>query len=161
VLLEQVRHLIGTGPVRITPVVHSGGPERAVDSYEVPPAIRTEVVLRDRFEVFPFSAREARRTDLDHTEPYRSGVTGQTRASNLGPLSRRSHRAKTHGGWQLFQPRPGTFWWCSPRGQVYRVGSDGTRNLTLGDPATSPGSTEQLMLWEIDRRLGEEGRTAS
>ena len=93
VLVEQVRHLIGGGPVRLTPVVHAGGPERVVDSYEIPASIRAEVLHRDRFEVFPFSGREARRADLDHTVPYRSGVAGQTRASNLGPLSRGSHRA--------------------------------------------------------------------
>ena len=160
VLVEQVRHLIGGGPVRLTPVVHAGGPERVMDSYEIPASIRAEVLHRDRFEVFPFSGREARRADLDHTVPYRSGVAGQTRASNLGPLSRGSHRAKTHGGWQLHQPRPGTFWWRSPRGQIYRVGPDGTANLTLGGPASSPSSTEQLMLWQIDRMLGEDGGAA-
>jgi len=156
VLVDQLRHLTGGAPIRITPVVHAGGPEQAVDTYEIPAAIRTEVVLRDRFEVFPFSGREARRTDLDHTIPYRAGVPAQTRASNLGPLARRSHRGKTHGGWQLYQPRPGTFWWRSPRGQVYRVGTDGTRNLTPGDPAGGPSGAEQLMLWQIDRRLGED-----
>lgn len=154
-LAGDLRHLTGGGTIRLTPVVHVGGPERVVDGYEVPAPIRAEVIARDRYEVFPSSAREARRGDLDHTDPYLPGRRGQTRAANLGPLSRRSHRAKTHGGWRLYQPQPGTFWWESPRGQTYRVGPDGTRNLTLGDPANNLAPTEQLMLWEIDRRLGQ------
>ncbi|MBO1032084.1 DUF222 domain-containing protein [Tessaracoccus sp. SD287] len=40
---------------------------------------------------------------------------------NLGPLSRKVHRAKTFGGWQLTQPSPGTFLWRSPLGFGYLV----------------------------------------
>ncbi|MFZ5871200.1 MAG: HNH endonuclease, partial [Actinomycetota bacterium] len=32
----------------------------------------------------------------------------------------RMHNAKTHGGWTLQQPQPGTFVWTSPTGRVYR-----------------------------------------
>lgn len=31
------------------------------------------------------------------------------------------HRAKTHGGWRLTQPHPGTFLWTSPLGFGYLV----------------------------------------
>ncbi len=153
-LVDDLRRLTGGGPVRLTPVVRVGEPERVSDGYDVPAPIRAEVVLRDRYEVFPSSARDARKGDLDHTEPYHPGRKGQTRASNLGPLGRSAHRAKTHGGWQLFQPRSGVFWWRSPRGQTYRVGPDGTHNLTLGDPGQNLSAAEQLMLWQIDRRGG-------
>ena len=44
-----------------------------------------------------------------------------TRPDNLGPLSRKVHRAKTHGGWQLDQPSPGVFLWRSPLGFGYLV----------------------------------------
>ncbi|MGC3955761.1 MAG: hypothetical protein QM804_16170 [Propionicimonas sp.] len=88
VLVDQLRQLTGTGPVRLTPVVHVNGIETVADSYEIPAPVRAEVIVRDRFEVFPFSNREARGTDLDHTISYRNGRKGQTRASNLGPLSR-------------------------------------------------------------------------
>ena len=46
---------------------------------------------------------------------------GQTRPDNLAPLSRKVHRAKTHGGWKLTQPHPGTFLWTSPLGFGYLV----------------------------------------
>ena len=61
--------------------------------------------------------------------PYRAGGKRQTRASNLGPLSRKPHRAKTHAGWDLEQPAPGIFWWTTPTGQHYRVGPNGTMRI--------------------------------
>jgi hypothetical protein len=74
-------------------------------------------------------ARRVAADSLDHTVEYRPGVPGQTRPSNLGPLSRRVHRAKTHAGWQLKQVEPGVFHWTSARGQTYEVGPNGTRPL--------------------------------
>jgi hypothetical protein len=47
-------------------------------------------------------------------------VKGQTRSTNLGPLWRRIHRAKTHGRWRLAQPRSGVFWWTTPSGDQHR-----------------------------------------
>lgn len=64
------------------------------------------------------------------------GRGGQTRLENLGPLSRRAHRAKTHGGWRLTQPQPGTFHWRSPAGFEYLVTPRGTTTLTV--PRTGP-----------------------
>lgn len=125
VLADQLKPILGDRPIRVTPVLQVGGEGPAVDSYEIPHRIREDVLVRDRFEVFPFSSRRARSTDLDHTIPYVPGGAEQTRPGNLGPLSRRPHRAKTHGGWQLSQPRPGVFWWRSPRGQIYRVSAVG------------------------------------
>jgi len=52
--------------------------------------------------------------DLGHTIPYDRTGPGPTTHSNLGPLCRRHHRLKTHGGWTLTQPRPGEFHWLSP-----------------------------------------------
>ena len=155
VLVDQLRHLTGAGPIHLSPVVRVNGGEAIADGYEIPAPIRAEVIVRDRYEVFPYSSREARCADLDHTVPYRKGAKGQTRASNLDPLTRRAHRGKTHGGWQLWQPRPGVFWWRSPRDQLYRVGPDGTLNLTADDPVGGTSSAEQLMLWQLDRRDGD------
>ena len=107
------------------------GYEPAVDAYEIPKRIREEVIIRDRVEIFPFSSREARRQDLDHTTPFERGAPKQTRASNLGPLSRRAHRAKTHHpGWELIQTRPGVFWWRTGMNQIFRVGPNGTTVFT-------------------------------
>ena len=139
----MLRHLVGHTRIRVTPVIRPYA-EVAVDSYEIPQQVRRQVILRDGHEVFPFSARPARSQDLDHTAPYREGVPGQTRAGNLGPLSRKAHRGKTHGGWQLEQPRPGVFHWESPAGQRYRVNRNGT--FRQGDDPLSQ------ILWDAEYR---------
>ena len=133
-LVEQVRAVLGDRPIRLAPVVYAGPSPRAVDNYVVPRAIREDVVVRDRVEVFPFSSRSPRSCDFDHTVPYVPGESGQTRPGNLGPLGRRAHRAKTHGGWRLEQPTPGVFWWTSPRGQVFRISPKGTWDLSPDHP---------------------------
>lgn len=138
-------HLLGHTRIRLTPVVRPYQ-HIAVDSYEIPDPIRRQVLLRDTYEVFPHSSRTARHQDLDHTIPWRPGQPDQTRASNLGPLSRRAHRAKTHGGWHLEQPRPGVFWWRTPAGHTYRIGPNGTRPM-FRDPHRR--RFDQL-LWDID-----------
>lgn len=58
-----------------------------------------------------------------------------TRADNLGPLSRRVHRAKTHGGWRLRQLSPGVFWWRSPDGFQYLVTP--SRSWLVHNPVTA------------------------
>lgn len=154
VLVDELSQVVGHHRIKLTPVIRvNDTPEPAIDAYEVPQSMREAVLARDRYEVFPYSSREARGTDLDHTIPYVEGVPGQTRASNLGPMTRRPHRGKTHGGWQVDQPRPGVFWWQSPHGQIYRVGPDGTRNLS--PDGTDQTTIERLRLWELDRRIGE------
>ncbi len=134
----MLRFLIGDNRVRLTPVVRPYT-DLPVDSYEVPDPIRRQVVLRDSIEVFPYSARTARGAQLDHTVPYRAGATHQTRAANLGPLTTKPHRGKTHGGWRLEQPGPGIFWWTSPTGHRYRVGPHGTTRF-------------DQYLWDYDHR---------
>jgi hypothetical protein len=68
---------------------------------------------------------------IDHTVPYDpSGPPGQTSRENLGPLSRREHRAKTVGGWRTKQPDPGLYVWRSPEGHVAVTTNQGT--LVLG-----------------------------
>jgi hypothetical protein len=54
---------------------------------------------------------------------------GQTRLGNLGPHVRRNHMYKTHGGWQVRQPEPGTWLWRSPHGRIYLVNASGTHPL--------------------------------
>ena len=123
---SMLTYLLGHTRVRVTPVIRPYA-DIAVDSYEIPEPIRRQVLLRDTYEVFPYSSRTARAGDLDHTDPYRPGRKRQTRASNLGPLWRTPHRAKTHANWDLQQPRPGIFWWTTPTGgHRYRIGPNGT-----------------------------------
>lgn len=128
VMRAQLAELFGTHRITVLPVLDART-QTAVDAYEVPDAMREVVVQRDGCEVFPYSSRAARRLDLDHTEPFVAGATGQTRPDNLGPLTRRVHRSKTARRWTVVQPRKGVFWWTSPTGQQYRVGPDGTDDV--------------------------------
>lgn len=141
-LLDDVRDLLGHRRVRVLPVIDLAG-DPSVDAYEVPDRMRAQVVERDSYSTFPFSARRARDCDLDHTRPYqwapgarspadgpadgRRSVPAQTRPSNLGSLDRASHRAKTHAGWAVRQVEPGVFTWTSPLGYRYTVDRHGTR----------------------------------
>jgi hypothetical protein len=47
---------------------------------------------------FPGCRQPASRCDLDHAIPW---PRGSTTPQNLGPLCRRHHNLKTHGGWEL------------------------------------------------------------
>ena len=127
-LVSHLKAILGHSQVRLTPVVHTGV-DYSVDAYEIPDKIREHVILRDSYEAFPWSSIEARHLDLDHTQEYQPGQPGQTRPSNLGPLSRRAHRAKTHNGWILTQPAPGIYYWQTPSGQAFLAGPTGTIRL--------------------------------
>jgi hypothetical protein len=126
--VERLRDLLADSRVTVQPVFRPDD-VAPVDSYEIPARMRAAVLLRDPVEIFPFSSRRSSGLDLDHTLPYDHGPgapPGQTRSDNLGPLTRRPHRAKTHGGWKVVQRRPGTFEWTSPYGFRYLVGPHGT-----------------------------------
>lgn len=128
VLTGWLVDLLGHTRVHVRPVLN---PEQLVasDAYECPPRMREWVHLRNRTEVFPHSRRSSRGLDLDHTRPYRPGAGGQTHPDNLGPLTRKVHRAKTHGGWQVEQLEPGVFAWTSPLGFPYLVTPTGTQAI--------------------------------
>jgi len=129
VFVTELERIVGHSHIKLTPVVHVGDDEPVVDAYEIPDRIRDTVIARDIYEVFPYSSRSARHLDLDHTVAYEQGKPGQTRPSNLGPLSRRAHRAKTHWGWQMTQPAPGEFHWRTGLGQTFHIGPTGTQRL--------------------------------
>ena len=135
VTMAAIERLLSGTQVTVRPVFDPGGAV-PVDCYEIPADIRRAALLRHRFDVFPYGTRPSGGLDLDHTEPYRwDGPPGQTRVDNLGPLTRRAHRAKTHGGWRLTQPSPGRYCWTSPLGRRYIVTQTG---LTLdGHPSGS------------------------
>ncbi|WOQ15471.1 hypothetical protein [Raineyella sp. W15-4] len=98
-----------------------------VDAYEVPEAMREQLVVAQPYEVAPFGSVSARSADMDHTVPYGRG--GPTAPDNLGPLGRRAHRARTHGGYRLSQPEPGRWMWRTPLGQTFEVTNRGTRHV--------------------------------
>lgn len=142
-LLEQVRELLAHDRVRLLPVIDLAG-DPGADGYEVPTRIREQVRIRDPFSVFPFSTMRSMNADLDHTEPFRDRrlvdhdhpPPRQTRPSNLGPLGRLEHRAKSHGRWRVSQTEPGVFEWRSPIGYHYRV-SRGYTEWVGGAPSAS------------------------
>ena len=138
VLAQHLSDLLGHRRVRVHPVYN---PDQIIpaDSYEIPAPIRQAVALRHPYEVFPYSHRPTTNCDLDHTQPWQpDGEPGQTRPDNLGPLTRRPHRAKTHTLWRLDQPTPGTFTWTTPLGRTYTIGPDGL--TTTGPPRQPPGT---------------------
>lgn len=108
--------------------------QHPIDSHQIPDRMRDIVYARNPVDVFPFATTPATACDLDHTTAYRTDAppgAGQNRPDNLGPLARRSHRAKTHGGWQVNQPRPGHYQWTSPAGYTYTVTPEGTTRTGL------------------------------
>ncbi|MFL6044469.1 MAG: hypothetical protein ACJ72M_05055, partial [Propionibacteriaceae bacterium] len=81
------------------------------------------------------------------------GPPGQTRIGNLGPNTRRHHNLKTHGGWQVRQPQPGTWVWRSPHKRIYLINNSGTHPLgdspyaqAIWRAASSPPQTGKLTL---------------
>lgn len=98
-------------------------PDGKTTRYVPPPALRRHVHTRDATCIGPACHHSARGTQLDHTVDFGAlvdGVTGTTSDANLGSGCRRVHNGKTHGGWRLRQPTPGTFDWTSPTGRTYR-----------------------------------------
>ena len=125
-------------------------------------SLRTAVETLMPHDVFPYGATPSRSCDLDHTIPYADdGGPGQTRWGNLGPLSRFTHRVKTHGGWHLTQPEPGIFHWSSPAGYQYLVTAQGT--IRIASPPPRPREPEPPPDWweepppaEVERSLETE-----
>ncbi|TMR06346.1 DUF222 domain-containing protein [Actinomadura soli] len=89
--------------------------------YRPPAALRREVQARFPTCVFPTCNQPSHRCDLDHTVPWRPGITCRC---NLAPLCRRHHRLKQSPGWHLHQPWPGLLLWVTPSGAWYIVRSD-------------------------------------
>ncbi|SDB93983.1 hypothetical protein GA0111570_11093 [Raineyella antarctica] len=125
ILLDRLRELLADSKVRLTQVIDCRD-TTAVDAYEVPPAMREQLNLTEPVEVFPWSVRRSRGLDADHCRPYVRGRPGQTRITNLGPLTRPVHRAKTHAGFRL-TTLGGVRLWRTPIGRRYTVSRDGTR----------------------------------
>jgi hypothetical protein len=134
VLLNRLHSLLGEHcSINLKPVIDLPAGQCPVDSYHIPTRLREQLHLRHPADVFPYATAVSRRIDLDHTIPYLSpdqgGPPGQTRIGNLGPHTRRNHRLKTHAGWQVRQPEPGTWLWRSPHGRIYLVNATGTHPL--------------------------------
>ncbi len=126
------------GRVTIKPVIDLS--ERIhVEAYEVPDRLSEQTRLRDHHCVFPWCTRPATaasQVDDDHVVPHNRG--GPTATENIGPLCRRHHRSKTHGGWQQTSPSPGAYRWTSPSGTTYTVDHHGTHDHDTDPPGNPP-----------------------
>jgi hypothetical protein len=154
VLLSRLRTLLGDRcQISLKPVIDLPAGHAPVDAYEIPASLREQLLLRQPADVFPYAAAVNRSIDIDHTIPYlspdRGGPPGQTSIGNLGPLVRRHHRLKTHGGWQVRQPEPGTWLWRSPHQRIYLVNATGTH--PLGDTPFAEA------IWHAARTTAEAG----
>ncbi|QSB16576.1 DUF222 domain-containing protein [Natronosporangium hydrolyticum] len=117
-LLNDLGEVVCHGPVRARPAA-SRRPSTSVAAL---------VRARNPTCVAPGCRRPAQGCDLDHTVAWAQG--GASTADNLGPLCRRHHRFKDHGGADLIQPTPGVFGWTTPRGLQY---------VTTPEPAIPDG----------------------
>ncbi len=105
--VRQLREVLGDAYVTVTPVVDLG-------------------------DCIPFTPRTATRggVDFDHAVPHDdTGPPGQTGPHNSGPLRRRHHRTKTHGGFTTRVVGPGRHLWRTPYGQAFLVDHTGTRRI--------------------------------
>ena len=89
--------------------------------YRPSAALRREVEARHATCVFPSCNQPSHRCDLDHTIPWRPGITCRC---NLAPLCRRHHRLKQRTDWRLFQIWAGLLLWVTPSGAWYIVRPD-------------------------------------
>lgn len=128
---------LGTDRVVVKPVIDLAN-QTSVDAYETPTWMRELLELREPYEIFPWGTLPSENTDEDHTRPYvppdKGGPPGQTHPGNLGPLARRHHNAKTHGGFRCYQPLPGLYYWQTPSGYWYQVDHTGTHALGRETP---------------------------
>jgi hypothetical protein len=101
--------------------------------YRPPRHLGDHIIGRDGECTFPFCARQASRSDLDHIVAY---PRGSTSAANLQPLHRRHHNAKTEAGWRVWRDSgTGGSRWISPAGRHYR--SDPPERWPTPEPAGS------------------------
>ncbi len=100
------------------------------------PSVRLDrfVRLRDQVCSAPGCSQPASACDLDHLVPYPAGPTS---AGNLGPESRRCHRAK-HSGWTVVRHLDGSVTWISPLGRSYRRPPPWDPPPAVGPQSTPP-----------------------
>jgi Domain of unknown function (DUF222) len=134
IVLSRLQMLLGGHcQINLKPVIDMPAGHIPIDCYEIPASLREQLLLRYPADVFPYANTISRSVDIDHTIAYLSpdegGPPGQTRIGNLGPHIRYHHRIKTHSGWQVCQPEPGTWLWRSPHQRIYLVNPNGTHPL--------------------------------
>ncbi len=132
-LNEQPGHLDGFGPITADTARHisTEGPWRQLISdpaggqildygrttYAPPADLTAFVITRDRTCRFPTCHHPARRSDIDHKQPFAQG--GTTTPTNTWALHRGHHLGKTHHAFSLITDPDGVTWWTTPAGHTY------------------------------------------
>ncbi|MDO5500886.1 MAG: hypothetical protein Q4F67_14520 [Propionibacteriaceae bacterium] len=149
------------GPVSVRPVADLADP-MGVASYRPTAEMVWRVKERDEREMFPYSQRSAHstRVDIDHTRTW--ATSRDTSLPNLGPNSRRTHRAQTHAGFCTSQERPGLFKWTTPLGKTYWTSRHGTFTSPPPDVLENePCHTTTMMLATLLKAAAAEAATAA
>lgn len=100
-------------------------------AYEHPESLKERVHLTTGGDYWPWATSTSRNVDYDHPTAYDAqGPPGQTGTHNSGPLGRRHHRWKTHGGYRVRQCGAGRYVVLSPHGLGVLVDHRGTRRIS-------------------------------
>lgn len=127
---RMLQDLLPQASISLRPVIDLNE-EPAADCYEIAATITERVHLAQPGDVFPYAASVSRTLDYDHTLRFEfGGPPGQTRPGNLGKLSRRHHRIKTHApGWSVERLDSHRYLWTTPHGRHLVVDRSGTEPL--------------------------------
>jgi len=102
----------------ITPLqTHDCTHPRETGAYQISPALRHLIQIRQATCSHPGCRWAATRCDMDHTIPYHLG--GRSCECNISPVCRRHHATKQAPGWALTQDKPGSMTWTTPGGRSY------------------------------------------
>ena len=122
---QMLRDLLGHDHITLKPVIDLAD-DVSSDAYEVPAALAERVHLAKPADVYPWAVSVGRKVDLDHTIPW---PFGHTEIANLAKLTRRHHRIKTHGGWDVDRLPGDRYLWRSPHGRYVLVDNHGTHEV--------------------------------
>ena len=128
-LTSQLQELLQRRDITVRPVIDLNAIQ-AVAAYEHPSAMAERIRLRHLGDGFPHATSTSRvRTDIDHADSFDRG--GPTSDRNATPLTRRSHRIKTHQGYQVKQFGLGAHRWITPNGLARVVTPKGAVKVEL------------------------------
>ena len=134
VSLEQLQALLGHHHVTVKPVIDLSERVRST-AYEHPESLKERIHLITGGDYWPYSTSTSRRVDHDHPTPYDHAAAAepdppkQTGTHNCGPLTRRHHVWKTHGGYKAVQSGDGRYVITTPHGLAFERDHRGTRRM--------------------------------
>lgn len=129
----EAQHLVGHSHVTVKPVLDLAQ-NLSYTGYVAGPRLKEQLRLMNAgLCPFPYCDQPAWEGDYDHNTNYDPnappGAPGATDTRNGARLCRHDHRVKTHSGWTVESPTPGTWLWHGPRGDHYLVTAGTTTRL--------------------------------